>query len=148
MALFGNPRTLPRAKANVVTEVNARLIEAWRHAAGDKYDQVCRWLVGGAPAGTQQEYTTCGIFPEVDKMGDKFDLRYYDEAFVNYTSVDADPAAKPVVQSLIDTGYVDTYSSYADVVRAVGRDPITSKLKMITKVISAKKQHLALFWTA
>ena len=25
MALFGNPRTLPRAKANVVTEVNARL---------------------------------------------------------------------------------------------------------------------------
>ena len=94
MALFGNPRTLPKRSRKVFTEVNAQLIEAWRAAAGDKDTQVCKWLVEGAPAGINREYTTCGIFPEVDKTGDKFDLSYYDEAFTNYASVDEDPAAK------------------------------------------------------
>ena len=59
-------------------------------------------------------------------MGRKFDISYFDEAFANYSSVDDDPAAKEVVHTLIDTGYVDTYASYADVVKAAGRDPVTS----------------------
>ena len=54
-----------------------------------------------------------------------------------YATVDDDPATQEDIDKLIATQFDDCYSSYADVLAAVGRPPVLSKLNRITKTISA-----------
>lgn len=77
------------------TSLDANLIRAWQRTAKDPDDEVCKWLLTGAPAGLKVMPKSCGIFPEVSGEAecsiDALDTEY--DSFSNYSGVDDDNTA-------------------------------------------------------
>eukprot|EP00435_Cladocopium_sp_Y103_P030056 s3225_g7.t1 len=131
------------------SQLRADLIWQISRAMGDPdADCIYGWLVDGAPAGISLPIEDPGnIFPpDVEGAADMVPHLLPDHAnHHNYTSVDADDAAGPEIQRLIDTGFVKAFGSHGDLTAWVGGQPHLSKLGMITKEKDGKvKRRLIL----
>ena len=78
-----------------------------------------------------------GIFPLVDPTAKKNDgerdLAWFYDGFHTYSSVDADDAAADEINKLMDSGFVETFSSYTSVCEYLDDVPVISKLAMIIR---------------
>ena len=70
------------------------------------------------------------------KPSDPRGLTRFVEEFTNYSTMEDDPAAAAQSDKLIASKFVDVYTSMADVLEAVGKQPVLSKLKTATKIVS------------
>ena len=68
-----SPRHLP-VDPRVDTELDAQLLENWRHAAGDVDTDVPDWLSAGAASGINDLPASKGIFPSTRRCPKSFDL--------------------------------------------------------------------------
>jgi hypothetical protein len=127
-----------QAAQEVKTSLRQPLWTAWAERAGDPDVPATRWLDRGSPAGIEAHPERTGIFPlvppaEADVQHER-DLTQFYEGFLNYTSVEGDPAAQAEIDRLIETGFVKTFALFDDVVKFVEGQPVISKLALITKI--------------
>eukprot|EP00435_Cladocopium_sp_Y103_P040827 s1627_g11.t1 len=107
-----------------------------RPAADDPAVKIVDWLEQGAPAGVTLQPDLDGIFPEVDQDNQllDFDVLHTDfDTFQNYLGVEDNPAAKEALQGYIDKGYLVPYDTLEECARALGHEPVLSKLGCISK---------------
>ena len=132
--VLGDSDRVLRYEPGAQTEVNAELIERWRHRSGDPDAEAVDWLTAGAPAGIDLHPQLAGIFPSSEgKPKAHRPIQPFDPAFTNYSSVEDDEAAVPEVTKLMDTPYVDVYATLKEVKDVLGEEPVLSKLAMLSK---------------
>lgn len=123
-------------KTALDSKLQADLLWQLARAAGDPdADCIQSWLTEGAPAGISKNIEDPGrIFPP-DVPGDFHEGAELPDHTLhkNYTSVDDDPAAGPEVERLIETGFVQAFSTHDELSKWLGGPPHLSKLGMITK---------------
>ena len=140
-----SPRTLP-TDPRVDTELDAQLLENWRHAAGDVDTDVPDWLSAGAASGINELPASKGVFPLYEKSPKEFrPLASYPEGFYNYKSVEEDPAAKEEVDKLTSMHYFDKYDDVHAAESELRGKVHLSNMAMITKeAYEAIKRRLIL----
>ena len=77
------------------TELYDYIFQAWVEQSGDPDVQVPQWLRDGGPAGIELEAGSVGVFPILTDAEaaryPAFNLNYYHESHVNYSSMDTSP---------------------------------------------------------
>ena len=119
-----------------LTQLDADIYEEWVRASGDPDVEIPRWLRRGTPMGIEVTARNVGIFPEVsDECPEHLrrPLEFYNERFVNYTSLEDSPHGEEVLGQLVREGYVKKVKSLSHAKQLLsGATPVTSKLALIT----------------
>ena len=127
--------------------ISSAILEAWAHMAGDPDLPLIRWLIEGAPAGILQEPECVGVFPLVDEDPTyEFPLAWYDERFMNYTSMEESPRANDVLDKLVKERHVLDFKDIDQAKRYLGgRTPVLNKMALITVLKDGALEHRLIF---
>ena len=135
---------ISHCKPALDSKLQADILWQIARAAGDPDgDCIYEWLTEGAPAGISKSIEDPGrIFPpdhEEEIVAEQYLPDHFNHK--NYTSVDEDEAAAPEVERLINTGFVESFSTHQQLSEWLGGRPHLSKLGMITKEKDGKTKR-------
>ena len=118
-----------------LTNVDARLLEAWRKAAGHPDTSIGPWMLHGAPTGILNEIPDPGIFPRCDRpaSAQPSDLYSDERSFQNYPGVEDAEVTATELQAHLDKGHIVGFESYDELAEFVQGRPVLSKLGLILK---------------
>ena len=145
--------TGPRQReARAETPINANLIEAWGHAAGDRDSPLlAKWLDDGAPLGFTEDIPTTGVFPAVQGPSASAEaikgMTRTLEDWQNYKSaLEESEDLNQLIQDYMDRGFCHKVSSMAEAEQELGRTPVLNKLGVVVKYSPTGKKKARIVW--